>query len=118
MSELTDSILKTAATKTEALGSLLEREEAAQKRGSDGQKFAQARAEILAMEPLHITTAVELPKREKQNLLAQVRRLMGKQILLELKCDSQLVGGCTLSYQGVSKDYSLKVRLEILRAWK
>lgn len=46
------------------------------------------------------------------SLGAWFKKNLGPQTLFEIKYDSELIGGCALSYKGTYKDYSLKVRID------
>ena len=74
--------------------------------------YEAAREEIKAIEPLHLTLPFELPDTELQIISNKLRQDYGPRFLIETKIDPALLGGCTMSYKGVYKDYSIKNKLK------
>ncbi|MBI2595352.1 hypothetical protein HYW46_01295 [Candidatus Daviesbacteria bacterium] len=61
---------------------------------------------------LTIYLPFELPDTELIALGEYLRKDYGKNFLVEIKFDSNLIGGCSLIWKSILKDYSLKKRME------
>lgn len=120
--DIVNEILSQSTTKDAALRLVSELEEKQQKelysgvgarssRPENGSvDFAAAREEIAAIEPLYLYLPVEFPQETLKEIVAKLRQDFGVNMLLEIKLDRDLIGGCALSYKGVYKDYSLRSR--------
>jgi len=58
-----------------------------------------------------ITLAVTLPKEEIQRLGRWFRQNVDPRIVLEVRLDPNIVGGCQIIWQGFEGDFSLRKRL-------
>ncbi len=107
--DLTAQILSTCFTKTAALRDLSDLEDEARKKPAKNQEeiFTKAKAEIAAIEPLHLLLPRELPDGELEKIVGKLRKSYGPNFLVEIKFQGDLIGGCTMSYKGIYKDYSL-----------
>lgn len=77
-----------------------------------GKEFDQAQKEITEVDELVIFSAGPLSDDMISNLGRKVRNLFGKEIFIDLKVDSNLIGGAALVWKGQYRDYSLRARLE------
>ncbi len=59
-----------------------------------------------------ITLAVTLPKKEIQRLKQWFRQNVDPQILLDLRQNAEIVGGCQIIWQGFEGDFSLRKKLK------
>jgi len=59
-----------------------------------------------------ITLAISLPKEEIPQLGQWFRREVDPQVLLEIKKDPQIIGGCQIIWQGFEGDFSLRRKFE------
>ncbi len=62
---------------------------------------------------LTILVPVELPEDKLSELGAWVRDQFKKQLILEVKINPGLIGGCALIWKGVYKDYSVKASIQV-----
>lgn len=54
----------------------------------------------------------EMPFDEAEKIGVWFKANLGKDALFDLILDPALIGGCTLSYKGVEKDYSIRQRIK------
>ncbi len=115
--DLIAQILTQSYTKTQALRALSDLEDKARKKPAKDQEeiFAKAKAEIVAIEPLHLFLPRGLPDGELEKIVGKLRKSYGPKFLVEIKFQGDLIGGCAMSYKGVYKDYSIKNKLKL---WK
>lgn len=73
--------------------------------------FEAAEKAIKKMSVLIIYVAVELPEAEIAKLGAALRQVYGKKFLLEIKLDPGLIGGASLVWNGVYRDYSIRKKI-------
>ena len=59
-----------------------------------------------------ITLAVTLPKKEIQRLGRWFRENVNPRVVLEVRLDPNLVGGCQIIWQGFEGDFSLRKKLK------
>jgi F0F1-type ATP synthase delta subunit len=59
-----------------------------------------------------ITLAIALPKTEINRLGQWFRRNVNSEILLEIRQDPQIIGGCQIIWQGREGDFSLRRKFE------
>lgn len=59
-----------------------------------------------------VTLAVSLPKEEVSRLGQWFRQNIGPKILLDLRQDKKIVGGCQVIWQGLEGDFSLRKKLQ------
>lgn len=67
---------------------------------------------IKKIEVLTVYLPFELPERELVNLGEHLRKDYGKNFLIEIKFDPGLIGGCSLVWHSIMKDYSIKKMME------
>jgi len=121
LSDLFTKILSKNFTKLSAIKALEAWEEEENKKSSKKDAIAslqhdvvEARKKIDSLEPLHLFLPKEIPDEELEKI-ANYLRESNKNLLLEIKIEPELLGGCALSYKGVYKDYSLKTKLTNLK---
>lgn len=68
--------------------------------------------EIKKVRELVIFSAIELPDDIIDNLGRKARALFGKDLFIEVKVDTGLIGGAALVWKGRYRDYSLKAKFE------
>jgi len=59
-----------------------------------------------------ITLATVLPKEEIPRLGQWFRRHVNREVLLEIRRDPQIIGGCQIIWQGEEGDFSLRKKFE------
>ncbi|MBI2600943.1 F0F1 ATP synthase subunit delta [Candidatus Daviesbacteria bacterium] len=70
-------------------------------------------SETSKQEPLTIFLAFELPNEEISKLGSWIRVNFGqKYLMLDIKYDPSLIGGCALTWKGIYHDYSVKKKIE------
>ncbi|KKU92071.1 MAG: hypothetical protein UY21_C0006G0038 [Microgenomates group bacterium GW2011_GWA1_48_10] len=123
MTDIVSSILRDCYTRTEALAKLRELREAAMDEGraearrKDGEgnieeELETAREEIEKQDVLTIYLPVELSFAQIEELGQKVRQIVQEDILLDLRRDERLIGGCALAFRGKYRDFSLRVQFE------
>lgn len=65
-----------------------------------------------SQKPALIYTAIELPDDEIDKLGVYLRQSYEERFLFDLKIDPSLIAGCSIVYNGLFKDYSLRKKLE------
>lgn len=73
--------------------------------------FKELDQKLSQLELVVIYLAVQLPELEENRLGGWFKKNLGQRVLLEIRFDPSLIGGCALSYRGVYKDFSLRDRL-------
>lgn len=73
-------------------------------------KAAQREAERLPV--VFITLAIHLTKEEETHLGQWFRREVAPNLLLDIKSEPEILGGCKLIWQGREEDLSLRTKLE------
>jgi len=123
VTDIVSSILRDCYTRTEALAKLRELREAAMDEGraearrKDGEgnieeELETAREEIEKQDVLTIYLPVELSFAQIEELGQKVRQIVQEDILLDLRRDERLIGGCALAFRGKYRDFSLRVQFE------
>lgn len=54
----------------------------------------------------------EMPESEVEKTGIWFKANLGKEAIFELLFDASLIGGCTLSYKGLEKDYSIRQKIK------
>lgn len=67
---------------------------------------------VAKIQKLTIFIAFEMPEPDLEKLGVWVRKNLRSDILIEIKIDPTLIAGASLSFKGVYRDYSLKMRIE------
>lgn len=67
---------------------------------------------ILSINPLVVYLPFELLYQEVQKLGRRLRTTYGKNFLVEVKIDPNLIAGCALVWNGIYKDYSLRQKIQ------
>jgi F0F1-type ATP synthase delta subunit len=73
--------------------------------------FDNVNKEISNLIPLIVYIPFEMPETEFKQLGDFVKEKFGSHILIELRFDPTLIGGCSLVWKGQFKDYSLKSKM-------
>lgn len=76
------------------------------------QETETASDKILSIKPLIVYLPFELLYQEVQKLGQHLRTTYGKNFLVEVKIDPNLIAGCALVWKGVYKDYSLRQKIQ------
>lgn len=74
--------------------------------------FSSLESQISSLKPLTVYLAFEPEEKELSEIAGFVRTNFLKNLLLDVKLDPSLIGGCALIWNGIYKDYSLRARLE------
>lgn len=75
-------------------------------------KLLKLEKELAGLTVLTLFLPFTLPVEELPSLGQLVRKKFHPQLLLDIKYDPSLIGGCALAWKGVYKDYSLKTKIE------
>lgn len=67
---------------------------------------------VEALDQLTMYFAVDLPQERLDEVVKKVRQNIKPDILVDVKIDPSLLGGCTLVWKGIYKDYSIKKKIE------
>lgn len=78
-------------------------------------KLVKLEKELESLIILTLFLPFTLPAEELSSLGELVRKKFHPQLLLDIKYDPSLIGGCALAWKGVYKDYSLKKKLSNLK---
>lgn len=73
--------------------------------------FDQTEAALKATQPLIICVSSPLPPENIKEIARRVKQDFGKNFLIEIKIEPELIGGAALVFRGIYKDYSLRQRL-------
>lgn len=68
-------------------------------------------AEADKIEPMTIFVACSLPDADLEMLGVKLRKKYGSDFLLDVRHDSELIGGAAVVWKGVYQDYSIKKRI-------
>lgn len=80
--------------------------------GNIEEELETAREEIEKQDVLTIYLPVELSFAQIEELGQKVRQIVQEDILLDLRRDERLIGGCALAFRGKYRDFSLRVQFE------
>lgn len=73
--------------------------------------FDSLEREIKKNKPLVIYLPFELPEESVTDLGQRLRKNFGKNFLAEIKIDPLLIAGCSLVWNGIYKDYSIRQKI-------
>ncbi len=90
------------------------------------QIFADLEKETKNIKSLVVFIPTEFPSQTVKDITNKLRIDYGPNFLIDLKIDPNLIAGCSLVWNGIYKDYSLRAKinesrediLSILKAWK
>ncbi len=77
--------------------------------------FDDLEKELVAIIPLIIYLPFFIPDTEQRQVGEWLKKNVSDTLLFETTYDPNLIGGCSLSYRGVTKDYSLHAKIEANR---
>lgn len=77
--------------------------------------FENLEKELVSTVPVIIYLPFFMPEKEQKELGEWLKKNVSDSILFETTYDPNLIGGCSLSYRGVTKDYSIHGRIEANR---
>lgn len=85
--------------------------------------FRKLEKDIESLNPLTVYLAFDPEAGQVKEIGEFIRNNFSKDMLIDIKLDGSLIGGCALIWKGVYKDYSLKAHLqekkpEILNSFK
>lgn len=66
---------------------------------------------IEQIKPLTLYMAMEVDLRHIEEIGAWIRDNLSKDIMLDVKLDKELIGGCAFIWNGVYKDYSIRAKI-------
>lgn len=76
------------------------------------QIFSELEAKINQIQTLIIYIPFESNDEIAKAISTKIKETFQKQILLDIKLDPGLIGGCALSFKGIYKDFSIRARIE------
>ncbi len=77
--------------------------------------FNQIQSEIEVLKSITIYLPFEIYDRDIQSLGQWFKKNVGQEAIFEFAYAPDLIGGCSLSYKGIVKDYSIKTRVQLNR---
>ncbi len=78
--------------------------------------FRSLEKDLESLTPLTVYLAFDPEAKEVKEIGEFIRRTFSKELLIDIKLDASLIGGCALIWKGVYKDYSLKGKLQEKKA--
>ena len=75
------------------------------------QNFVKIEERVNAIHPLTVYIAFEVGDEEIKQIGSRVRDMYSNNLVLDLKYDPTLIGGCAFIWNGVYKDYSIKSKI-------
>lgn len=72
------------------------------------EEFEKLEKEIKSVPVLNLTVAVDFSKEEISEIVERIRKMFKKNVFLELRVDTSLIGGCVFVWDGQVHDFSLK----------
>lgn len=73
--------------------------------------FDDAEKVIKEIKPLTVYVSFDLPEKEISKIGQLLRQDYGKNFLIEIKLDPNLIAGCAFVWNGIYKDYSLRHKI-------
>lgn len=73
--------------------------------------FSEAEDYLQGVPLVTVSLARAIPEKQQEEIGKWIKKNVGPTVLYEIRIVPDLLGACTLSYKGLSKDYSLQSRL-------
>lgn len=75
--------------------------------------FNKLEEQINSIQPLVVYLPITIPQAEIKKLALYLRQSMGKNFLIEIKLDPDLIAGPAFVWKGIYRDYSIRARINL-----